>query len=555
MKKFSIILSAILLSASALQAQVNKQVEVTKAYIPTVSKADKPLLPAFITDTAYINPDVDYSITPLSINTQLQTLPIKPATVTYWEFNKPSLGQVKVGAGVPLNSLLQLYLSSHNSSVGYVAAEVDHVGDYSDIKNSLGQKNNATQALNSAAISAGVYLGERALEAKASYFNNLYNKYAFEQTQSTFVKYQQAMGAIRFGDNFVDLDRFNFSIGGDYAHFFDKGNNIENLANFEALVAQELGLGNMYLGAQFKSISSSDTYNNQTATLHLTFDKIISNWQVIFGAQYYYDNNSFDESQTPNHYLIPRITVKRATQNPISLFAEVGGFLHQNNYAELSKINPYITPGLSAQSTVEYNFGAGIMGQNGSSTFAYRLYANYNMAFNHNFWGLCIIQDSSTETIYDNYFTLTQTHLNTTSANVEFSYKPVTNLALAFDAHYYLYGDYDKGEDNDNLFVNSKPNFDLALSADYTLRSFEMGVKAQLIGERDFSVYYNDASLTESTEVLPTAVDLSAYINWRASNKLSIFAEGSNLCNSDLYPWAMYRGFGVRLTAGVKLKF
>ncbi len=558
MKKFPIILSAILLSASVLQAQVNKQVEVTKAYIPTVSKAEKPLLPAFITDTAYINPDVDYSITPLSINTQLQTLPIKPATVTYWEFNKPSLGQVKVGAGYPINSLLELYVSSHNASVGYIAAEVDHDGNYSKIKNLLGEKINATQAENSAAFSGGVYIGKRTLEARVSYENDLYNKYAFEQSQSTFVKYQQVAGAVRFGDNFVDLNRFNFSIGGGYSHFFDKGSNVENVLDIEALASQELSIGAMYLGADFRVINSSYIYSNQTASLHLIFDKKFSDWQLVYGAQYYYDHTDINDDNSPNHYLIPRILFKRATPNPISLFAEIGGFLQQNSYAQLSGVNPYIAQGLAAESTVEYNFGAGIMGQNSSASLSYRLFANFNMALNNNFWGLCIINSYDLEnqnSVYDNYFTLNQTGLNTTSLNFELGYKSAKNLSLWLDAHYYLYSDYSKNENSNNLFVNSKPDFDVSLGADYALRAIAFGVKAQLIGERDFSVYYGTESSEIGFELLPMAVDLSAYVNWSASDKLSIFLDGSNLCNSDLYPWAMYRGFGMQLTAGVKLKF
>ncbi len=559
MKNFSILLSAILLSANVLQAQVNKQVEVTKAYIPTVSKAEKPLLPAFITDTAYINPDVDYSITPLSINTQLQTLPIRPATVTYWEFNKPSLGQVKVGAGYPLNSLLKFYLSSHNASVGYVAAEVDHNGDYSKIKNSLDERVDATQAENSADISAGLYLGNRALEGRVSYYNNLYNKYAFEQSQSTFVKYQQFSGAVKFGDNFVNLNRFNFSLSGEYSHFFDKSANRENIVDIGALVGQEVGLGKVYLGADFKSISSSYEYANQTALLHLTFDKQFSDWQLIYGAQYYYDNTNFgEEDASPNHYLIPRISFMRATPNPFSVFAEVSGSLQQNNYAELSEINPYIAQNLTAESTIEYNFGAGVMGQNNSSTLSYRLFANYKMSLNNNFWGLCIINAydlSEQNSVYDNYFTLSQTNLNTTSFNFELTYRSAKNLSLALDAHYYLYSDYANNENSTNIFVNSQPNFEVSLGADYTLRAISMGAKAQLIGERDFSVYYEEEPQKTTTELLPMSVDLSAYINWEASDRLSVFLEGSNLCNSEIYPWAMYRGFGVRLTAGVKLKF
>ena len=42
-----------------------------------------------MTDTTRIRPEIDYTITPLSLQTTLTTRPIRPATVTYWEFNRP----------------------------------------------------------------------------------------------------------------------------------------------------------------------------------------------------------------------------------------------------------------------------------------------------------------------------------------------------------------------------------------------------------------------------------------------------------------------------------
>ena len=103
-----------------LRAQVTKQVEVTKTYVPEVSKAVKlPIVPD-MTDTVRLRPEIDYTVTPSALATNLSTEPFRPATVTYWEFDRPRPLYLKVGAGAPLNSVLDLYASTQNPGTGYV---------------------------------------------------------------------------------------------------------------------------------------------------------------------------------------------------------------------------------------------------------------------------------------------------------------------------------------------------------------------------------------------------------------------------------------------------
>ena len=113
MKKMLIIAAAAALLPRIAAAQVEKQVEVTKAYVPKVESASKLAIEPDMTDTTQIRPEIDYTITPLTLQTTLTTRPIRPATVTYWEFNRPLPCYVKVGAGYPLNSVLDFYASTH----------------------------------------------------------------------------------------------------------------------------------------------------------------------------------------------------------------------------------------------------------------------------------------------------------------------------------------------------------------------------------------------------------------------------------------------------------
>ena len=112
-------IAGLLAVPGVLNAQVEKRVEVSKAYVPSVEHATKLAVRPNMVDTAAIQPEIDYSITPLTLETQLATRPIRPATITYWEFDRPLPFYLKAGAGYPLNSALDLYVSTQNPDIGY----------------------------------------------------------------------------------------------------------------------------------------------------------------------------------------------------------------------------------------------------------------------------------------------------------------------------------------------------------------------------------------------------------------------------------------------------
>ena len=43
--------------------------------------------------------------------------------------------------------------------------------------------------------------------------------------------------------------------------------------------------------------------------------------------------------------------------------------------------------------------------------------------------------------------------------------------------------------------------------------------------------------------------------DWYVSKKCTIFIEGNNLANMNIYNWVFYREYGASFTAGVKIQF
>ena len=151
-----------------LNAQVEKRVEVSKAYVPSVEHATKLAVRPNMVDTAAIQPEIDYSITPLTLETQLATRPIRPATVTYWEFDRPLPFYLKAGAGYPLNSALDLYVSTQNPDIGYALGYINHDGRYGRIPYTPDGDHSALWMDNRVGVAAGKYIGRHVLEGEAT---------------------------------------------------------------------------------------------------------------------------------------------------------------------------------------------------------------------------------------------------------------------------------------------------------------------------------------------------------------------------------------------------
>ncbi|MDE6857673.1 MAG: hypothetical protein K2J33_02920, partial [Alistipes sp.] len=199
----------------AASGQVEKQVEVTKDYVPSIASAQKLAVEPDMTDTVRMRPDIDYSITPLSWQTNLSTEKFRPATVTYWEFNRPQPFYLKAGAGYPLSSVGDLYLTTQNPDVGFLMLYANHEGAYEKMKNYFGERHDARRMLNRAGVNLGCYAGRHIAEADLSYDNRLYHRYAGRADAAGVgdrVNTGAFEGKIRFGDDFKDLSRVNFDI-------------------------------------------------------------------------------------------------------------------------------------------------------------------------------------------------------------------------------------------------------------------------------------------------------------------------------------------------------
>lgn len=555
-------------------AQVEKQVEVTKAYVPKVESASKLAVRPDMTDTTRLRPEIDYTITPLSLRTSLSTRPIRPATVTYWEFNRPLPFYVKAGAGYPLNSVLDFYASSQNPSTGYVVGYVNHEGQYAKIRNDFGVKNPSTRMFNRIGAAAGKYLGKHILEGDISYDNRMYHRYGvyapagFEEAfgAGDMNDYGDANLAVRFGDDFQDLGRTNFEVALRGGMFFDHsewpgaGDKARQTSlEARAKIARGFGRSSFSLEAGYERLAGRKSISECTqqlihAALRYGFTGGVVRLDV--GADYYYDKIDGVDAE---NYIIPYARLDFNLGTPgLKPFFEADGAVNPNDFRALTLQNPYVAASTWLdKSSVDYNFRVGVGGSLWRSRLNYRLYAGVSIRDNRLFWTARWNDDAENIGFFGAFVPVTARQ-TVTSFNGEIEYRPVSVLKFDLGVHGYLYND-------ETDLKNGAPSIAGNVGVAYEGRKISFGVKALMQGVRRWSAYaYEPADshglftmlpVVQNPFKAPFAVDLRVNFDWKVSGRVTLFAEGRNLINRDLYEYPWYPELGANFTVGIKANF
>lgn len=564
-----IIFFAIFFVPSILHGQVEKQVEVTKAFVPKLDKASKLTIHPDMSDTVKMRPEIDYSITPLTLKTKLATRTIKPATVTYWEFNRPKPIYVKVGGGYPASSLFDFYFSSQNPSTGYVVGYANHDGRYAKIKNDFGVKRSARYMSNSGGVIAGKYLGRQTIEIDASYNNYLNSRYGAhrdmaeitETTVGSKVNYGVVGVDLRYGDDFVDLSRFNFNIAVGGSMFMDHSDYAANISNIgkarqidwnaEATVARMFGSHKLLLDASYQVMvgqKAIDNYSQNTLKIgfHYGYDGDLMD--IELGADYYRDDVVNTKA---NSYFIPQAKLSfNLGDGAFIPYVSLSGELRDNSYESLIKENPYVRPpSFLLESSVDYNLRLGVEGNLSYTKFAYRLFVGWSILHNHNYWyGLT---DSNGVGTFSGEFMPYLSLLEVASLNGELAYRPIRNLLMTLEAHLYMYSD------NNLEIKHGAPSFTTDLKFKYSTGRFSFGASAEFQSVREWSIVKGEYTVNaqQTAFVAPFSIDVKADVSCRISRGIDIFTEVGNIANMRLYEQPYYPEYGVNFTAGVKMSF
>lgn len=593
-----------LLVPAMLRAQVDKRVEVSKAYVPDVEASPKLAMRPDRTDTVKLRPEIDYSITPLAYATPLEVRPIRPAKVTYWEFNRPEPFYLKLGAGYPLNSAADFYVSTQHPDIGYAVGYLNHEGRFAKIRNDAHISTNSTRMFNRVGAAAGRYVGRRTIEAAASYDNRLYHRYGamnpvineFEQELlGSRIDYGEGTVRLRLGDDFTDLGRFNFDLSAYGTYFYDDNEEIPDdnrfLSNYPAngsddrqidaggalRMGRRFGRHTLRFAAGFDGVWGKGDLDGRTIVSwngSLRYAYAARAFDLEAGVDYVHSSIGrlelkLSETKVKENfnYILPFLRLRfDLGGGALTPFAEIDGRMHDNSFRTLSAENPYLYKGIfGMKNTVAYNLRVGAAGSLFGSRFSYRVFLEFKWMENEIYWygfGLDRFLSVDTKGYRANpfWFDFVQARRTVTSIQGELDWRPTGNLQFRLDLKGYRYNN--RAWLEGKKLCGGRPAFEGAFKIDYRHRKFSMGASARVLGVRYFSVYMGEVSDSEGVTShltmncrIPVTIDVGAYVDWHLSRRVTIFAEGRNLANQKLYEWPGYPELGANFTAGVKLTF
>ena len=554
------------------EAQVQKQVEVTKAYAPTLNEAHKIAITPNMVDTVKMTPDIDYTISSRSYQTELMLENFKPATITYWNYTRRYPLYVKAAAGVPLASEVDAYISTVNKDRGYAMAYVNHWGDYRNRKLLTGEKTTkkTTEMSNRVGGRAGFFLGKKTLEVDLYADQQVRHRYP---VMGDMIRFGKLQGKLRFGDDFVDMSRWNFNVevgGGIFSHKSRAAiANEERFrqTNLEAdfVMAKQLGYHLFKLNVGYDGFyggKSLEGYDNHTILAGLHYG--VSGQKLLFalGLDYYF--NKIDGRIKKHNSFMPyaRMGWKSSTEAFVP-YVELSSGYKRSDLASLLYSNPYFVASMegmpyfmqmpnqhyaSLKVGIDGNLGKGLFSY--SAMFEYRRqedplwvdyggyydidYAMYYPSWNDPTLEYVIIDESRTMRV-----------------NVGFKLHPIHWFELEAMANVRVH-------ENKDYIPDVKPKFNTSVDVRFMGRKIAAEVNLDYRSERRWLRHFDATADHEAYNGWVSTdgeFELGALIEWQINDRWGVYVEGRNLTGSQIHEWLHYYTSSPQGMVGVKMNF
>lgn len=542
-----LVASLLLCGANAAVAQ-GGNVEIVTTYVPELSPVTKPLAPTTIDDEPTLPTEIRYQVKPTSWQIALEAHNFKPARASYWDYVGYKQFFAKAAVAYPLGSDARLRYTIQTPKLGYFGVGVDHVGDFAPRCSAAGVERSIAQSYNMqnrVVLGGGLFVGSHMFEASLTYDNDIFNGYAMTSPEKRM--FHDANLALRFGDDFVDLQHLNFAVevnGGLWAHQlpqFVKAQSESN-AGARAKLARDFSGNKIGVELNFDMWQASRelNYGDTRFGVEAGYARSFGFFSVEAGLGYLYDKVNMRERAS--HFVLPRakfmFDLERASFVP---YVEINSSVAQNGISSLYRVNPYIdyatmATELSAMAnTQSYNLALGFTGTVFSSRLSYQVYAGASFMRDAMFW--YVTEPGAFGVATDNN--------NRIFMGVGAKYLPLAGLEVDLDFYYHF-------DNNESQYHLAESAMRGNASVKYTLRDWQFYVRGALLGSRSWSV----CGEPMTTFTMPTTFDLGAGVSYRVSRIVEVFAQGQNLLNSKhIYDYAYYYRPGIGVKAGVKIDF
>lgn len=568
---------------------LRREVEVTKAYTPTVSDANKLNSMPEMDETEHQKPTFDYKIKSQPVFSSFSVTPLKAATIETTPTTQKGYGLVRAGFGNYYKPYGEVFFNNLNSKNSVFGIHAKHLSSFGKINLKGGDKVDAPFMNNLLEIFVKNSIRNSILSVDADLKQDAFRYYGYpldpvpaplleEDQQIDYFGTKQSFLRGGFHINLdnpgAEMDEQEFGFDFDYHYFGAKTDQREHYLNFTVNYRQPLvaGVGLIEGGVEFTDASqiylpSDTTLGKKSATI--LFAKPA--WYVgdkkanaTLGVAAWFIMQSDEDTQAK---IAPNIRANWApVEEIINLFAGIDGEFINNHYSKIAYENPFVNPTHNARNSMErIRFYGGFDGKLSEKTAfkvsgEYAVFADQPLYYLTSSYHSTASSSSSAFTlITDNTFYILYDDMNRTKLNAEIYHASSAKLDLLLSVNYYAYK-MKTQEEAWNL-----PQWDATVSAGYKItEQFSVRADIFMIGERKALIkeYLGDPRLFVAqpdpvlkSNTLDPIFDINLKGTYQLNNKFGLFAQLNNLGFQGYERWLGYPVQSFNFLAGISYAF
>lgn len=585
-KYISILLFIVSTTVAVAQrdTSLTREVEVTKAFKPTISDVHKINVMPKIDETEHQQPKFDYSIYSQPILNTFSVNPLKAATISKAEKKQTGYGLIRAGVGNYNKPYGEFFFNNVNSKNSIFGIHAKHLSSHGKLTLDGGDKVDAPYSKNEAEIYYKHNLSKSILSVDVDFKHDGFNYYgypidpipSFLLGENQTITYQGTKQTFSKGGLNVNLKNitaemddpaFNFNF--KYHYFGTKTEQREHFGEFDMDLQKPLDTGTLLTNAGVAFVQADNILNRVTDTIGKR-----TQTQLFIKPAWYYEGKTVNVTIGVNAWFImdndmeavakitPNIRVNYMPVKDIfKLYAGIDGNYINNHYSKIAYENPFVDPMHDVKNSFEkIHFYGGIDGKFSTKT-NFKISVDYSMIDDQPFYYLHEYSWATNsfygpQKIIENTFDVLYDDINLLKFNLEIFHISSEKLNLLLSGNYYVYS-LDKQTEAWNM-----PNWDATFSLDYKItEQLSVGTDIYLIGGRKAlilqEINYLSSSLSPRYESnnLDTAFDLNVNANYQITQKFSVFGQLNNFGFQSYQRWFGYPVQSFNALVGVSYAF
>ncbi|HKJ41067.1 MAG TPA: hypothetical protein VKA27_03190 [Sunxiuqinia sp.] len=579
-----LILMSVQAAAQQDSTKLKQEVEVVKAYQPSVSDAFKINDIPKIKDEKHAKPSFNYQIKSQPIFSTFKVEPVQAAEMVGEPTPELGKGLLKVGFGNYQTPYGEFFYNTNTGKNSNFGMHFKHLSSHGSVKLLNGDKVKAPQSENVAELFANYFFRRSTLNTKLFFNRQAETYYGYpgdrlsDSTKMADYQYwgdKQAFAKMgvqfQLNNNIDSRAPLNYGLNLYYHHFGTKTGQAENLVKLNTNFIQDFydfkGLLNAsasYLRTDSIYNLTADAYGHKQQVLLKVSPAVL--WEADIASLKLGVNTFllFDDDTSAKLLLTPNI---KASWSPVedvmTLFVEGNGKLQQNHYSEIVAENPFVNPFQDIKPTeYQYIVSGGIKGKF-TPRFNYRFQTDYASIKNQHFYYLNdqeFVYGSTDTKVLSNTFDVLYDNVKKLTLGAEFYYTASDLVNFHLKGNYYNY-QMDKLEQPWQL-----PQFDATVSTILNPAGpLKFNADIFFVGQRKALLVYNtyhaaipaDAStiIDRSIYNMSSIVDLNFGMNYQYSPQLNFFGRINNFAFQKYENWLGYAQQSFNLLIGASYSF